>query len=92
MRRGPAHIVFSGGGLIVPAWTPYERQLLTEHILASVHHKQQVRVSIGRRAWLVEQADEERPIVCSLCDRPINHAVCHELGSPAAFCVACALQ
>jgi len=27
-----AHISFDGGGLIVPAQRPYERQLLVEHI------------------------------------------------------------
>lgn len=87
-----AHIVFRDGGFIAPARTPYECQLLKEHVLASVHHKEQMRIDIGRQNWLVKRADIEHRIVCSFCDRPINAAVCHELGSPVAFCVACALR
>ena len=33
--KGIAHVSFQGGGLIVPAQTPYERQLLFEHVEAS---------------------------------------------------------
>lgn len=92
MRRGTAHILFASGGLIVPARTAYERQLLREHVLASVHHRQQVQVSLGRHAWLVTQATPEHTVVCTSCDRQINHAVCHQVGSSAASCVVCALQ
>lgn len=92
MAQRTAHIVFAGGGFITPARTPYECELLNEHVLASVHHKQQMRIDIGRKSWLVKQADPNDPVACSACDRPVNAAVCHEFGSSAAFCVACALR
>ncbi len=92
MARQIAHIVFPDGGLIVPARTPYDRQLLQEHVLASVHHRQPLRVNVGRDAWVVKRADAEHPMVCGSCDRRINHAVCHESGGPVPFCVACALR
>ncbi len=87
-----AHIVFPDGGLIVPARTPYDRQLLQEHVLASVHHRQLLRINIGPDGWAVKRAKPRHPIVCGLCDRRITHAVCHEVGSPVPFCVACALR
>ena len=92
MGPGTAHTFFAGYRLILPAHTLSERQLLKEHVSASLHHKHQVRVDTGRDAWLIEQVDQAHSIVfCGLCDLPIN-AECHELIGPAAFCVACALR
>lgn len=43
--QGTAHISFDGGGLILPAQTPYERQLVFEHVEASTKRYGHVALS-----------------------------------------------
>ena len=88
-----AHLDFGGGGLIVPARTPYDRQLLKEHVLASVQQRRKIRLAVSGKTWLIVQADGECAALCTVCQRPINHAVCYEhaAGGAPSYCVACAL-
>lgn len=92
MAAGTAHILFSGGGMVLSAATPYERQVLIEHVLGHVRSKHQVQVHADRRQWLVELADEQRPMVCNVCARKILDAVCWGRRGETPYCVVCALK
>ena len=67
-----AHLSFEGGGLIVPAQTPYERQLLVEHIEVSTKRHGCVRLEVNRRCWIVSM--NNGPLaVCAACSQwPAN--------------------
>lgn len=92
MAGRTAHLDFGGGGLIVPARTPYDRQLLREHVLASVQQGRRIRLTVFGKTWLIVQAEApQSPVVCAACERPINNAVCYAPGAATAHCVACAL-
>lgn len=92
MAAGTAHIVFAGGSLTLPAQTPYDRQQLMDHVLGSARSKQQVQVRVDHTMWLIERSSSQHPVVCSICTRRIDHAVCRRpRGTAAAYCVACAL-
>lgn len=82
--KGIAHITFRQGGLILPASTPYDRQLLFEHV--AQYAKQHGRIGLGldRRQWIVAQV-EDTPQACATCNQQIHnvaytrsgHTLCH---------------
>ena len=87
-----AHLTFVGGGLLLPARTPYERQLLQEHVLDRARHKDQLRVRVDRKDWTVERPTAEHPFVCGRCKRQLTVAALHTPRQPETYCVACALR
>jgi hypothetical protein len=87
-----AHLTFVGGGLLLPARTPYERQLLREHVLDRARHKEQLRVRVDRTDWTIERPTVERPFVCGRCKRQLTVAALHAPHQPDTYCVACALR
>ncbi len=92
MAAGTAYIVFAGGGLILPAQTPYDRQVLREHVLNRAHHKEDLRIDVDRRTWLVDRSDERRKSLCERCKRQITVAALHAPHSTICLCVSCALR
>ncbi len=64
--NGMAHVSFEGGGLIVPAQTPYERQLLCEHAEASTRQHGSVQLSLNGRLWTLSLNAGARE-VCATC-------------------------
>ncbi len=66
--RGVAHISFEGGGLIVPVQTPYERQLLFEHVEVSTKRHGSVRLDVNRQKWTISLSNGHRE-ACASCTR-----------------------
>ena len=87
-----AQITFVGGGLLLPDRTPYDRQMLREHVLDRARHAEQLQVKVGRKTWVVEHPTEQRPLVCGLCQRRLTVAALHAAASQNLYCVACALR
>ena len=67
-----AHISFAGGGLIVPAQTPYECELLVEHIEASTRRHGYVRLDVNRRHWTISM-NNGLGAVCASCSQWPEH-------------------
>ena len=78
--------------MVLAAATPYERQVLIEHVLGHVRSKHHIQVQADRRQWVVERADEQRPTVCHACARKILDAVCRGRRGDTPYCVTCALK
>jgi hypothetical protein len=87
-----AHLTFAGGGLLIPADTPYDRQLLREHVLSYARHKEQLRLSVKRKVWQVERPTAQRSFTCERCDRRLTIAALSTGADPSIYCVACALR
>lgn len=87
--RGIAHISFQGGGLIVPAHTPYERQLLFEHIELVTKRRGAARLSLNGRLWTIclNAGAQE---VCAACPRLLDNLTYQFDG--LTCCVRCARQ
>jgi hypothetical protein len=66
-----AHISFAGGGLVLPAHTPYERQLVFEHVEASARHYGQIGLSANGRHWRISRASAHRNL-CARCFRSLH--------------------
>jgi hypothetical protein len=84
---GVAHISFAGGGLIVPAQTPYERELLIEHIEASAKARGSIGLDLDGRQWTVSSKDG-RHEGCASCDRWPGDLTFRFEGR--TFCARCA--
>ena len=63
-----AHISFEGGGLIVPVHTPYERELLVEHVEASTKRLGSVQLEVNRRHWTISM-NNGLGAVCAACSQ-----------------------
>ncbi len=63
-----AHISFEGGGLIIPVHTPYERQLMVEHVEASTKRHGCIRLEVNRRHWTISMNNGPGE-VCASCTR-----------------------
>jgi hypothetical protein len=69
--KGVARISFHGGGLLLPAKTPYERELLFEHITDCTKRHGQVRLEFNRREWFV-RLNTSPADVCTACRQPLE--------------------
>ncbi|HVO23769.1 MAG TPA: hypothetical protein VMW56_09085 [Candidatus Margulisiibacteriota bacterium] len=91
MAKGIAHVSFAGGGTFLPARSPYDRQLLAEHVRERVRAKGQVQVLMGDNLWMMYRK-RDRNTRCARCGVAAPIA-CHFSGSgEACYCVACALE
>ena len=84
--QGTAHISFAGGGLILPAHTPYDRQLVFEHVEASAKHHQQVELSARGRHWRILLKAARREL-CGGCARSLLDLAYRRNGRN--FCAQC---
>ena len=91
MAKGIAHVSFVGGGTFLPARSPYDRQLLAEHVIERVRTKGQVQVLMGDHLWMM-QRNRGTTTYCARCGAAAVIA-CQFGGSRGAcYCVACALE
>ena len=90
MTRGIAHVSFSGGGMFLPARNPYDRQLLTEHVLSRVRANGQVQVLIDNQRWMVHPHRGASRARCSRCGCATGSACYLASGTGTPYCVTCA--
>ena len=87
---GIAHVSFSGGGIFLPARTPYDRQMLVEHVVDRAHSRGQVQVLLGEQRWMVHAKRGALALCCSSCSNTVDAACYSSPQSSGALCVRCA--
>jgi|JRYF01.1.fsa_nt_gb hypothetical protein len=90
LSRGIAHVSFKGGGICVPARSPYDRQLLAEQVMSQCRSKGTVQVLLDDDRWMVHTHIGAGPVYCVQCGRRSN-SVCYSESHNGTFCVACAV-
>lgn len=70
--KGVARISFHGGALFLPVKTPYDREVLFEHLDLYAKRHGSVRVELNRREWMVTRSNGGEPPACSLCSRRLD--------------------
>jgi hypothetical protein len=63
-----ARLSFNGGGLILPAKTLYDRELLVESVEATTKRYGRLVLEINGRHWTISMSDGLRP-VCVSCSQ-----------------------
>jgi hypothetical protein len=86
--KGVARISFQGGALFIPVKTPYERELLFEHVDLYTKRHGQVRIEFNRREWVVSAVNGEQLMRCSACGRRLD-ALTYAMGG-RTLCAPCA--
>jgi len=87
---GIAHVSFRGGGMFLPARSPYDRQTLIEHITDRVRAKGDVQVLLHGQRWMVHLHRGQPPAYCTCCGTAV-HCACHSTGNcETVYCVNCA--
>lgn len=84
--QGTAHISFAGGGLILPAATPYQRQLVFEHFEASAKQHEHVGLIAKGLHWSVS-LKAARHELCASCSRSLHDLAYRRNGQN--FCNHC---
>ena len=89
--KGIAHISYKGGGLCLPARSPYDRELLAEEVLRESHLHDMVQVLLDDDRWLVHRLSRRTRVYCVQCGRSTS-SVCRSGARGAAqFCIGCAV-
>ena len=86
--KGVARISFQGGALFVPVKTPYDRELLFEHLDLYARRHGTIRVDLNRRELTVRKTDDQTKPVCSICQRRLDTLTYALAGR--TLCGACA--
>jgi hypothetical protein len=87
-----AHVTYQGGGLLLPTRTPYDRQLLQEHVLHLARREDTIQVRVKRTTWVVETLPEDHSVTCIRCREPLKLAALHTAGHVKMHCATCALS
>ncbi|MFI5397835.1 MAG: hypothetical protein ACHQ9S_20045 [Candidatus Binatia bacterium] len=91
MSNGIAHISFSGGGVFLPARSPYDRQTLMEYVAHHLGAGRQVQVLVDDQRWLVRLKRRRPAGCCSQCATALESVSCSAANGEAAYCMKCAL-
>ncbi len=91
MRPQLASVAFKGGGVVLSAQTPYDREVLVEYLRDCLRAQHDVRLNLGPESWRVERVLRRHTAVCSRCRRPLRDARCRSAAGEVE-CVWCALD
>jgi hypothetical protein len=83
-----ARICSEGSILSVPVSTPYEREILCEHVQLSLRRHSQVRLELDERAWLVSRDTNGAGEQCGACEEPLLDLRC--AVDSLVLCLRCA--
>jgi hypothetical protein len=91
LAKGIAHVSFPGGGIFLPARTPYDREALVEYIAHTVHANGRVQVLVDDQRWLVRGTRNRAAGNCAGCSRALSTACNSATDADASdYCVGCA--
>src|ERR1043166_6991505 len=89
MKTGIAHVSFPGGGIFLPARSPYDRQILIELVTDRVHCTGEVQVLLDGERWRVQLRRGGCPR-CAYCGTAV-HPTCNSMThGERGYCVNCA--
>jgi len=93
--RNVAHLSFRGGGFIIPVRTPYDRQLLFEHLAQYAKRHGRIFVELNGERWTITVADAQTPL-CARCNQQPDNlsyrsrdvSLCHPCARGGAMLAA----
>ena len=90
LAKGIAHVSFPGGGMFLPARSPYDRETLKEYVIHTVRVNGRVQVLVDDQRWFVHGSTSGR---CAGCEHLLD-AACNLAGEAggAGYCVTCAFR
>ena len=77
--------------MFLPARTPYDRQVVAEHVSAYLRASGQVQVLVDERRWMVQFVRAALPVCCCRCDATVDVAWLSPAEGQWVYCARCAL-
>ena len=74
----------------MPAGSPYDRQLLREHLEGLVPRVRSVRLGLDGMHWTVTRLGDARPF-CTTCAEPRGALLCQRDNDAQSTCIACVM-
>ena len=90
--EGIANVSFAGGGIILPARSPYDWENLAEHVDARARLNGRLLVRIDNRSWSVYPTAGTRADPCARCGHTLGPACYSAQTHGEAYCVKCAFR
>jgi hypothetical protein len=75
---------------VAPAQSPYDRQMLRQHVEQLVGHSSTLTLGLHGRQWIITRSSLDSP--CVSCTQPLGRLRCSRGGDPGARCIDCVLQ
>ena len=85
------HVQGGSGTFVAPAQSPYDRQILREHVERRVGHGSTLTLGLHGRQWVITRlcvADSP----CVSCTQPLGRLSCSRGGDVGATCIDCVLR
>ena len=86
-----AHVQGGSGIFVAPAQSPYDRQMLREHVERLVGHGSSLTLGLHGRQWIITRRSAANS-PCSSCTQPLGRLSCSRGGEAGATCIDCALR
>ena len=90
LAKGIAHVSFTGGGIFLPARSPYDRQMLIEHVTTRARAQGVVQVLIDDDRWMVRTHRDGAAVCCARCGHSGESACYSDATGDAVCCPRCA--
>lgn len=91
LADGVAHVSWRDGAMFLPAHSPYDRQVLVEHVADRLRSGSPVQVLLGGTRWMAHPP-QGRSAPCRCCGS-LRESTCHSSathGEPV--CLVCAFS
>jgi len=79
------------GTFVVPAHTPYDRQMLREHLAGRIGHLSTVTLGVHGKQWTITQHDAPSSR-CATCTRSVGRLSCNQDDGSCSTCIDCAMR
>lgn len=90
LSKGIAHVSFTGGGLFLPVRSPYDRQILLEHVTERARKKGLVQILLDEARWMVDGRKRASRTPCTSCGDTVHFACFSPSHNDAVYCLSCA--
>lgn len=77
--------------MFLPARSPYDRQVLADHVAASLRVTGQVQVLVNEQRWMVRCTGPSVPVYCTGCASGLNTVWAAD-SDAWTYCAECALH
>ena len=86
-----AHVQGGSGTFVAPAQSPYDRQMLREHVEQLVGHGSSLTLGLHGRQWIItRRSAADSP--CMSCTQLLGRLSCSRGGDAGATCIDCVLR
>jgi hypothetical protein len=79
------------GTFVVPVHTPYDRQMLRDHLARRVGPLSTLTLGMHGKQWTITRQDAPRS-QCATCTRSVGRLRCNQDDGGCATCIDCAMR